>query len=477
MCGLFGFIGVSKHPKITHRLMTALAVKTEVRGKEATGFWGAANGSEGGIIYHKEPVRSSEFVENPWWKRLESFNPGILLGHCREPSKEWKGHDPAPPKDNRNNHPHVSDDCTLAVVHNGKVDDYNFLVRGKYNGMTHGKCDSELVLKMFDIGKPYRNDNEFLANRVPGFEEQREVAPRLLGVSEIFSKLTHGAMAIGIGERLENGRRVLWLMRDEKRTLVVVDLQETLGIVVFASTKEIFKEAVEACPDVKPFVPLFRKVTEFPSFYAYRWEIDTEKPDQGVSLRKFQIQKTMITTDAEEDPEDIPIRKDEAGRAFYLAIPVSSGLDAEENIVKAEPDPNPLAATAGDTSSETVADTDDGDATDSSRGRQAVKITREEVAARQRDVLSTSDDHEDGGHSAYEEGDSSSEEEESCDYARFERVSDEIEAAIQSIKTNVHNMIIEGSLRSADLDEISEELEGISSQLVNSQYISEHGYR
>lgn len=488
MCGIFGFIGVSKQPRVTHRLMTALAEKTETRGKEATGFWGAAGGSEGGIIYHKEPVKSTDFVKGRWWKRLEGFNPVILLGHCREPSKEWKGHDPAPPKDNRNNHPHVSDDCLTAVVHNGKVDDYQTLVKGKYQGMTQGRCDSELVLKMFQIGRSYHGDEEFLAKRVPGFEKEREVASRLLGVTEIFNKLNYGAMAIAVGERMEEGRRVLWLMRDEKRTLVCVDLQETLGIIVFASTKEIFKEAVESAPEVKQYVPLNRKVVEFPSFYAYRFELDTCRDDlDPLDPRKFRIHKTMVTTDSDVDPEEIPIPKEEAPKDHYQAIPVLSGLDADENVRPEDPEANPLDAAAvaegageadaaaADMVSEGGRD-EDGD----HRGRPAVKITREEVTARQRAAVSRTqaledEDEEGEGHSTSEEPDEE-EDDVPLDSSKFEGLMDEIDRSVQQIRTNVHNLVAEGSLRADDLEDIMDDMKNVRDTLVSSQYVTEHGY-
>ena len=61
MCGLAGYIGSSKKPKISYELATALFDSLEIRGMDASGIWGTEPGN-GSIIYHKEPVNSSRFI-------------------------------------------------------------------------------------------------------------------------------------------------------------------------------------------------------------------------------------------------------------------------------------------------------------------------------------------------------------------------------------------------------------------------------
>ena len=66
MCGICGFIGESKKPVLTYQIITNLLEKSEIRGIDATGFWGTENGVDGSVIYHKEPIRSSDFVKKKW---------------------------------------------------------------------------------------------------------------------------------------------------------------------------------------------------------------------------------------------------------------------------------------------------------------------------------------------------------------------------------------------------------------------------
>jgi asparagine synthetase B (glutamine-hydrolysing) len=65
MCGIAGFIGKATNPKVSFQLLQSLLLKTEHRGPEATGFWGAQSGEDGKLIYHKEPIKASEFVKRP----------------------------------------------------------------------------------------------------------------------------------------------------------------------------------------------------------------------------------------------------------------------------------------------------------------------------------------------------------------------------------------------------------------------------
>jgi len=116
MCGIFGFIGRSKNPKITYDLVQNLFLKTEIRGTDATGFYALQPG-DGTIILDKEPVKSSDYVKRDMWTRIFAENNDVdeFIGHCRQTSVGG-----GPEKVNKNNHPHWSDDRRVAMTHNGK---------------------------------------------------------------------------------------------------------------------------------------------------------------------------------------------------------------------------------------------------------------------------------------------------------------------------------------------------------------------
>lgn len=329
MCGIFGFIGNSKHPKATYKLMTLLAVATEIRGKYATGFWGVAHHANDRIIYHKEPIPSSTFVKGEMWKSVFDFNPNILIGHCRQPSPEAKGVDAASPKHNRNNHPHVSDDFNLAIVHNGRVENYDRLAAGKYSGKTVSKCDSELILQMFQIGMPYLDDRAYLSKKLSWCEKDPELACRLLGVREAFVKNHNGAMAVAVGERFADGKRDLWLFRDEHRTISCINLLESMGIYAFCSTPEIFKEAVDGDPWLSTLIPSNKKIVKMPAYYAYRWRLEV---DQTIDLRMFQVNRGMVSSESPIDPNEIEI-KEMPPKATFAAVSVITGLDENEAVI------------------------------------------------------------------------------------------------------------------------------------------------
>ena len=68
MCGILGVIGESLDPHFSFEILTQLFIKTESRGEDASGMWGTQRGNEGNIIYHKEPLKSSEFIKLPIWQ-------------------------------------------------------------------------------------------------------------------------------------------------------------------------------------------------------------------------------------------------------------------------------------------------------------------------------------------------------------------------------------------------------------------------
>lgn len=201
----------------------------EIRGKDASGFWGVQN--EGSILYHKEPTKSSVFVNKSIWKEIKNINPNILLCHAREASTGS-----GLPCDNKNNHPFVNEDLSIALIHNGRVPSNAYkILKNKYQ--VHTICDSEILLRIFQGGLICK-ENEFS-------NEKEEIRSRLLGIRDIWSKAYDSHMSVAIGE-IANKERRLWLFRNEHRPSYFIDLREQLGQVFFASTPEIWQNSINS---------------------------------------------------------------------------------------------------------------------------------------------------------------------------------------------------------------------------------------
>lgn len=284
MCGIFGFIGKSKNPELSFSIADALMVKTEIRGEHATGFW-SCEVNDGRIFYDKEPVKSSIYAGRDIWKKQYSkANPDILLGHCRFSTMN-SGNE----KFNKNNHPHVSADKQIALVHNGKVPEYGAL---KFRYDLRSDCDSEILLGMFESGNEYLSQEDYLKQEFPNISPV--VATRMLGLKDIFSRLNSAVMAVAIGERAGNTRR-LWLFREKERPLHVVDLRKTLGQVFFCSTADIWRSAMESVPEAKKVSP--EEMIEMKPYEV--WMLDYTSNDNAEDTA-WDICKAKV--DAEQKP-------------------------------------------------------------------------------------------------------------------------------------------------------------------------------
>lgn len=145
----------------------------------------------------------------------------MLLCHAREASSGS-----GLPRDNKNNHPFVNEDLSIALIHNGRVPNhvYNFL-KNKYE--VHTLCDSEILLRLFQSGF-YKNEEK--------------IENRLLGINNLWSMACESHMAVAIGELSKEEKR-LWLFRNEHRSLFYVDMMDLLGQVFFVSTAEIWSDS------------------------------------------------------------------------------------------------------------------------------------------------------------------------------------------------------------------------------------------
>ncbi len=215
MCGVSGYIGKSTYPELSAMIIDNLFKRLELRGKDASGFWGCD--SKGNIFYHKEPSKSSNFVDTAIWKKVTTdYSPNLLLVHARNTSPT-SGH----ARTNKNNHPFVSSNKRIGVVHNGVL--YESPVLKKLFEI-NSSTDSELFLRM------YESDPD-----------------RMVSLSSIFSKINKGHMAVAVGEKITNDEMNLYLFRNVYRPLCVVDLRELVGQIFFVSNREVWDAAIGDC--------------------------------------------------------------------------------------------------------------------------------------------------------------------------------------------------------------------------------------
>lgn len=285
MCGIAGFIGESKDPQLSFKLITALFEKIEMRGKDAAGFWGSNKDNK--ILYHKEPGTSSNLIKKEIWKSVCKFNPNLFIAHAREASSGV-----GPPNINKNNHPFTSADRSIALVHNGRIHDIEYAaLKQKYEVLT--KCDSEILLRIFEAGAKYAPqdiETEF-------GDEDLEIGSRLMGIKDIWSTVCHGHMAVAIGEQSVDSKR-LWLFRNIFRTLWLVDVREQLGQIFFCSTAEIWQSAVASNPVLKSINKKTVKLLELPPEEVWLLRISDSSP----IVEDSQTQRFDVRASGESEP-------------------------------------------------------------------------------------------------------------------------------------------------------------------------------
>jgi hypothetical protein len=333
MCGIVGFIGHSKQPTITFDLINSLLVVTEIRGDHATGFWCTAPKEDNRIVYHKEPIKAVDFVQKQIWKDVKKYNPDLLLGHCRY-SSTGVGSE----KINRNNHPHVATDGRVALVHNGRIIEYNYL---KSHYKLSSDCDSEVLLRIFESGEEFYDQEDFLKKELPkaSAECSAELLSRVWGLKEIFSKVNFGSMATAIGERRDNCERTLWLFRNTGRPLALIDLRPTLGQIFFCSVPEIFRAAVSRSQFAKEVVSQDQEVAELCSDSIFYFNL---KKDGTISHDRWEVRKKRRfgfyehVEDVKKGLADGSINKTQSP-LVRSQMEIVTNLDGEDEVVAKSP--------------------------------------------------------------------------------------------------------------------------------------------
>jgi len=139
MCGIFGYIG----PKDKTNTTIEGLKKLEYRGYDSAGIAGVADGD---LVYYKEVGKISALE-----KALEeSVELDVAIGHTR-----WATHG-KPSRENA--HPQFNSNCTLAVVHNGIIENYSSIrdVMKKSGIIFRSETDTEVIAHL--ISDLYRGD-------------------------------------------------------------------------------------------------------------------------------------------------------------------------------------------------------------------------------------------------------------------------------------------------------------------------------
>ncbi len=469
MCGIFGFIGQPIHPKANYALLTNLGLETEHRGKEATGIWGAQGGKDGQIIYHKEPIPATKFMEKSMWKSLSTFNPHVLLVHCREPTTGG-----GLPSINKNNHPHVNDDCTIGLIHNGRVEEY-YKFKDQFKDQIKSQCDSELLLRVFETGERVPSDD--LLKRYPQLDQENFY--RLFGIEQIFKKFEKTHMAVAVGERHYGTKRSLWLFRNEKRPMQVIDLRSSMGVIYFCSTMSIWRQAVEATSEVKNIIPNNHDVIDFPIYYAYSLSFDPEakdelytaetdparigKPVDGGWKNGWRIRKYRLDIKKEEGVEEEEVLAPLDIKTLQN-VKVFTSLNDDDVI-----QPTPSIISIGDNTEEAVLEIASETVTDTMSPESPVIRSNHSIH-----VIGNSTASSEGKYTYEPEPTTETTDEptfeESFDLDKLASLTEEIKNIITDIGVETSNNAVDGSITPSGFKDLLDNLEQIKADVIGIKY-------
>jgi glutamine---fructose-6-phosphate transaminase (isomerizing) len=140
MCGIVGYIG----PKEAYPIVIKGLKRLEYRGYDSAGVALINNG----LKVYKKKGKVADLEEDTVGKNIQS---NIGIGHTR-----WATH--GEPSD-RNAHPHVSNDGTLAMIHNGIIENYASIKQELSNNGYTFKSDTDTEVLLNFIQDIKQNNN------------------------------------------------------------------------------------------------------------------------------------------------------------------------------------------------------------------------------------------------------------------------------------------------------------------------------
>lgn len=224
MCGIFGVTVEGEFNERHDKLVRALFLESQIRGRHATGVtWTSGFVPEMTTIKH--PVPAEEFVKSNMYNSSVPFGEFNvrMLGHCRySTSGDWD--------DNENNQPLMSQE--IALVHNGLVSmGTKEEFEAQYSIKANSYNDSEVILQhVLRVKYSTRGDDP---DKVTLVESLSKALHRI-------HRVEPPIFALGIIGRW-------WQMlcvRDHIRPLWLFSI-DSLGVKGFASTEDIINRVAE----------------------------------------------------------------------------------------------------------------------------------------------------------------------------------------------------------------------------------------
>ena len=467
MCGIAGFIGVSKNPQITHQIATKLFEHLEVRGKDAAGFWGSEPGDEGAVVFHKEPGTPSKLIKQDIWaKTTAKMNLDLMVMHSRSASAG------SVPTKNKNNHPFTSHDRSIALVHNGKLPEHHDL-RKFYE--THSDTDSEVLLRIFEWAAVSTTEEEAQAT-FPGIDWI--TASKVMGLKKIFASIKEGYMAAAVAERLqENGGRNLWLFRNQHRPLHIIDVRDRLGQIFFCSTDEIWRKALGEIGEARRFIGR-RWIVEVEKDEIWQFATNNDAPVvEDLNCKKFDVTRSNVWRVVEEIKSPLPVIKAQAPFSIISILNENEELtEAEAPRIAHKKRPKParsvwypirphgeethnfgILENSTGTKHDTLADFD-------IKPSGYLDDDDDDVINRDAEI----------DEPTYREPSFNEFNQDSFDVAALDRICNDIERLGRDIRTTVENKLMEGSMTQNDFQDIIDQLESNKLELEGTLTIAEN---
>lgn len=321
MCGIAGYIGKSKDPELTHKIISSLFSYNESRGTDASGYWGVESKNDQRILYHKEPIRSSLFVESKMWQDIINYDPDILITHARGTTPGIGS-----AKSNINNHPFISSDGKIALIHNGKVTEYEAL-KAKYE--IKSNCDSEILLRI--ITNEYNNNRSaLLQDKHTELQIKNEEVKYLVhGIKEIWEQCVFTQMAVVIGQKSDiNNAKRLFMFRNSHRPLCIIDARDVLGQIFFSSTEYSFNKALQFDISLTKKVNFVRNIPE-----QKLWVLEINKnnnipSNENAMVFSFDVDWNKQDTWSWKDKEKLKIKENDQNTIYV------TGLDEKDEIIE-----------------------------------------------------------------------------------------------------------------------------------------------
>ena len=224
MCGLAGFIGESKDKKLSFDLISSLFFYSQIRGIDACGFY--ANEKEN-IFYHKQKGKSNNLIQSDIWKNLKDKDLDLMLVHTRKTSSNSGSSE-----NNINNHPFLLGDS--ALIHNGIIEKNDFNKLLNYVKID-SDCDSEIIIKFMNC-----------------FSSENYFDNRLSKLQELLFFIRNSEFAFCLTDKNKESKN-LWLVKNDKRPLFLINLKESLNQYFFCSTLEIWQESISNIKNLKGY--------------------------------------------------------------------------------------------------------------------------------------------------------------------------------------------------------------------------------